>query len=442
VRILQVIHDFVPETLAGAEINTHKLAVDLHRRYGYEVHVFCRGWDLSCAPYRERDEILDGLQVRRVDFGAGGLPNRWRRHDDQLDAAFRRTLERVQPDLVHIQHLIYLSTNIVAIAREYGLPVLLSLRNFWFRCAWGTLLDHDDRLCGRDPGVGCLSCLWPDRQQRRRKVIPWRQLNPALIAAHELLGERAPLPQPVRPMLRSLATWEDEFRAALLSASHLHSPSQFLKQKLIEFGVPDEHVSVVSNGFRYDPARVRPKQPGRRLRFGMIGMHRLKGLHLLIEAFRELPQHAAELRVYGQVADPRYAAEQQRRAQGYNIRFCGIYAQEALYDVFSEIDVLVVPSIWYENCPTVIREAFATGTPVLASDIGGMAEAVEDGVNGLLFAAGDPVDLRRKLDWLIQHREALPAMARAIRPPLTVEQCTDGIVALYDQMQEASALCR
>lgn len=441
-RILQVIHDFVPETMAGAEINTHKLAVDLATRYGHEVHVFCRGWNLECEPYRERDEQLDGLQVRRVDFGRGVQPNRWRRHDERLDAAFRRTLERVQPDLVHIQHFIYLSTNIVAIAKAYGVPVVVSLRNFWFRCPWGTLLYHDDSLCTRTPGVDCLSCLWPDRLGRRRKLIPWQQLNPILIGAYQRFAQHAPLPPQAAEMLPSLASWEDEFRAALMQADWLHSPSEFLKTQLVDFGIPAERVAVVTNGFRYEAAQVRPKERARRLRLGMIGMHRLKGLHLLIEALHGLPLDQIELRVYGQVADPRYAAEQQRRAAGLPVEFCGTYRQDQIYDVFAAIDVLVVPSIWYENCPTVIREAHATGTPVLAADIGGMAEAVRDGVDGLLFAAGDADSLRAKLAWLCEHRDALPEMAQQIRPPLTVQQCTDAIVALYDQTHEVSEPCR
>jgi glycosyltransferase involved in cell wall biosynthesis len=438
-RILQVIHDFVPETMAGAEINTHKLSVDLHQRHGHEVAVFCRGWNTECEPYRERDEQLDGLFVRRVDFGRGGDRTRWKRHDPKLDAALRRMIEQFRPDIVHIQHFIYLSTNIVAVAKEYGVPVVVSLRNFWFRCPWGTLLYHDDSLCHRKPGTNCLSCLWPDRIQRRRDVIPWRQLNPLMIAAYEQFGDRTPLPGAVADIMPSLATWEEEFRAALLKADRLHSPSYFLKRQLVDFGIPDEHVAVVSNSFRYDPRRVVAKQPAERLRIGMIGMHRLKGLHVMIDAFRQLPRDSARLVVYGQVANKRYAEEQQQRAAGYDVEFRGTYRQDELYEVFGELDVLVVPSIWYENCPTVILEAYATGTPVIAADIGGMAEMVRDGVDGMHFAAGDASSLAAKLMKLVERPETVQTMARNIRPPLTVEQCTDGIHAIYDQIVEVSA---
>lgn len=438
-RILQVVHDFVPETMAGTEVATYKLACDLRARYGYDVHVFCRGWDPHCPPYRERDEQLDGLHVRRIDFGTGDHPSHWRRHDQQIEQAFRRAVEQIEPDLVHIQHLIYLSTDLVAIAKSYGVPVVVSLHDFWFRCPAGTLLDHHEHVCGRAPGAECLSCLWPDRHGRRRKLIPWQQLNPLLLRARRW---GLPLPGESGPIVASLERWADEFRAVLMLADGLHSPSVFLKDQLVAFGIPEQHVVVVPNGFSYDPARLRPKQPGTRLRLGLIGMHRLKGLHLLIDALRALPQAAAELHVYGQVADPRYAAEQQRRAAGYNIHFEGAYRQEQVYEIFSAIDVLVVPSIWYENCPIVIREAFATGTPVVAADIGGMAEAVRDGVDGLLFTAGDADSLRERLAWLIAHPAALPAMRAAITPPPTIEHATDALLALYERCWQRNAARR
>src|SRR5688572_6347368 len=120
-RILQIIHDFVPETWAGAEINTHKLSVDMLAR-GHEVYIFCRGWNFKVEPYNIRDEIYDGLKVRRVDFGTAGQEHRARRHDPNIDQALRDYLAEVKPDLIHFQHFIYLTTDLVSIAKETGVP--------------------------------------------------------------------------------------------------------------------------------------------------------------------------------------------------------------------------------------------------------------------------------------------------------------------------------
>lgn len=431
-RVLQVVHDFVPETIAGAEVNTYKLATDLHSRHGYEVHVFCRGCDFECEQYRVRDEMLDGLHVRRVDFGRDGPRNRWRRHDPRVTSAFRRTLAEVRPAVVHFQHFMYLSTDLAAIAKEYGAAVVISLRNFWFRCPVGSLAYHDGSLCDRTVGLDCLPCLWPARDGRKRKVLPWKQLDPLISAGYRATGGRLTLVGTLAEMLPSLTTWESEFRAALLAADAIHSPSEFLKSKLVEFGVPTERVSVVPNGFVFDPSRTIAKRPAEKLRLTMIGTHPLKGLHVLVDAFSRLPQDRVALSVYGQVADAKYFEDQRRRATGLSVEFRGVYSQDQLYDVFADTDVLVVPSVWYENCPTVIREAFATGTPVVAADVGGMAEAIRDGTDGLLFHVGDADSLHRALNWLVDRPDEVTRLAAGITLPLTQQQCTDGIRAIYE----------
>ena len=83
----------------------------------------------------------------------------------------------------------------------------------------------------------------------------------------------------------------------------------------------------------------------------------------------------------------------------------GGFVNADVQNIFREIDVLVVPSIWYENAPLVIQEAFLSRTPVIASRIGGIPELVKDGVNGLLFDAGDPRDLKAKLEYVMNYPE-------------------------------------
>lgn len=442
-RVLQVIHDFVPETWAGAEINTHKLSVDLAAR-GHDVYVFCRGWNLEVEPYSVRDEALDGLHVRRVDFGTAGKAHRARRHDPQIDQAFRDYLAEVQPDVIHFQHFIYLTTDLPAIAKESGTPIMVSLRNFWFRCPWGNRLYHDGSLCDRYADLECLSCLWPDYQSRKRKVIPWRVVNPLLVAVHRAgLGRLLPAQSEPRQILDSLSNWVPEFRRALLHADAVHSPSQFLAEMVIDFGVPADRVVVIENGIRYDPTQVLAKSPSSRLRFGLIGVSHHKGAHVAVQAMHHLPFEAAELRLYGQVADGRYLQHLEAMAKGANVHFMGSFSPADMYKIFGELDVLIVPSIWYENCPTVIREAFATGTPVVTSGIGGMAESVRDGVDGFHFAVGDPADLAQKLRRFIDDSSLLEEIRANIQPPPTAESVSDTVEAIYHrltQTQEGSAV--
>jgi glycosyltransferase involved in cell wall biosynthesis len=433
-RILEIVHDFVPETRAGTEINTHKLSVDLVAK-GHEVYVFCRGWKGDVPSYAIRDEEFDGLPVRRVDFGEAGKAHRTTRHDPHIDQALRDYLAQVKPDLIHFQHFLYLTTDLVAIAKATGAPVVISLRNFWFRCPMGTRLYHDGTLCDRHPDLECLSCVWPDTASRKRKVIPWRMLNPALIGIHRA-GMKRLLPATTEPrrILDSLSNWGTEFREMLLLADVIHSPSHFLANMVVDFGVPRNRVVVIENGIRYDTGEVLEKTASAHLRFGLVGVTPHKGAHVAIQAMHKLPYDAAELHVYGQVADDRDLARLQDMAKGANVHFLGSYPQNEMYRVFSEMDALIVPSVWYENCPTVIREAFATGTPVITSGIGGMAEAVRDGIDGFHFQVGNSDDLANKLKQLVETPQLLDEFRKNIQLPLQAEVVSEQIEAIYHRL--------
>ena len=76
---------------------------------------------------------------------------------------------------------------------------------------------------------------------------------------------------------------------------------------------------------------------------------------------------------------------------------------------------LVLPSIWYENFPRTLVEAFGAGLPVIASRIGSLAELVEDGKTGLLFEPGDANDLCRTMRWAHEHPIEMAAMGRRAR---------------------------
>jgi glycosyltransferase involved in cell wall biosynthesis len=125
----------------------------------------------------------------------------------------------------------------------------------------------------------------------------------------------------------------------------------------------------------------------------------LKGAHLLIEAYLKACRGGeARLLVYGRLDnDPAFGRRLRSMAAGRpDIEFRGTYAHVESARVFSEIDVLVVPSLW-PDYPLIINEAFAAQTPVIATDIGGMSESVQDGISGLLFDRGSVEGLVRQI---------------------------------------------
>jgi glycosyltransferase involved in cell wall biosynthesis len=112
----------------------------------------------------------------------------------------------------------------------------------------------------------------------------------------------------------------------------------------------------------------------------------------------------------------------------------GSFSHEQLDEVLSEIDVLIVPSLWHENNPRVIQEAFAAQTPVVASNVGGMSEFVEHEVNGLLFERNNEIDLAKQLSRIINEPDLLPRLQEGIKPVKTIETEVEELILFYKEL--------
>ncbi|MCJ7694897.1 MAG: glycosyltransferase, partial [Anaerolineaceae bacterium] len=117
-----------------------------------------------------------------------------------------------------------------------------------------------------------------------------------------------------------------------------------------------------------------------------------------------------------------------------SIRVCGGFSHDQLGEVLSEIDVLVVPSVWHENNPRVIQEAFAAQTPVIASNVGGMAEFVQHEVNGLLFDRSNEIDLARQLSRIVNEEGLLERLRCGIKPVKKIEVEVEELIKIYEEL--------
>jgi glycosyltransferase involved in cell wall biosynthesis len=208
------------------------------------------------------------------------------------------------------------------------------------------------------------------------------------------------------------------------------APAQFLMDRFLAWGIPPEKMTYMDYGFDAAPFENRIKTPSEKVRFGFIGrIIPAKGVDHLIEATNGLDPARAEVNIFGaHNGDVQYL---QRLIAHVNVAFKGGFDNAEIADKFSEIDVLVVPSRWYENSPLVIHEAFLAGVPVITADMGGMAELVQDGVNGLLFRAGDPQDLRAKMQIFVDDPSLISRLGHANTPVRTIERDATEIRAIY-----------
>lgn len=245
--------------------------------------------------------------------------------------------------------------------------------------------------------------------------------------------------------MNQVAHIEDRFsvlREALAEVEVAIGPSNFLLEVYRNKGFRAKSMRFLRQGLTHLPSLPVKKSPSRKLRLGYIGqISPHKGVQVLIEAYAKLISdaqgqggnalHQTQLKLYGDTSQfPDFYRALQRQVKG-DVQFMGPFDHNQLDRVYEEIDVLIVPSIWYENSPNVILEAFAYQTPVLASRLGGMAELVADRQTGLLFAPGNSSDLAQKLKMLLDQPELLPELQANIVQPAEIDTEMNEILQIY-----------
>jgi glycosyltransferase involved in cell wall biosynthesis/GT2 family glycosyltransferase len=436
-HVLYVVHGFPPDTWAGTEIYTYNIALELERR-GHRCTVLHRvPAALSVAEGGPPDFSIEegefqGLRVLRWTHRLEHRSLRESYQHDRAEEVFRQVLASEAPDLVHFQHLIHSSAGLVHVARRAGLATVVHCHDYWGLCARVQLIRPDGQRCDGNQGAGCFPCV---KDKGLGAIAPLARLSG--IAGPMLAGlerELRPGPGPAGEVARRLEGFGDlmarhAYVTGAYAAADLRiSPSRFLRAKYLESGAFEAHGFLFSdNGMRTDhvEALAKTRDPQGRLRFGFVGsLVWYKGGEVMVRAMHLLDPARAVLNVYGSF-DPEgdaHHAELARLAQGAAVEFKGRFDNARLSEVYAEIDVLVVPSIWFENSPITIHEAFLTATPVLASDIGGMAEFVRDGVDGLQFRTGDARDLAHKMQRFLDEPRLVESLSRDFMEVKTIAQ--------------------
>lgn len=455
-RVLLTVHKFFPEHRAGTEVLTLKVAQELQRR-GLEVRV------ITADPPDTDARHADGPDFAEYDYEGIAVkvfrePLRLRDFTFQheymhpgMAAAFANELDDFKPDLLHIFHAQNLSAAIIDVAKARGIPVVCSTTDFWFVCPIVQLKLPDGSVCrGPDAGANnCLNCYTP------RLFPPSSEFAEAL--DKKLNGTISALPEPVRRLAVGAAfhLYKAKKRPSAVAATvarpavlrdaanctdAIMVPTKLMYDIFVENGINPQLLHQV--GFGIDTAPLEPfqqKTASDALRIGFIGtLFEHKGVDLLIEAFQRLPDGAnAVLKIYGDPTQfPEYVAELKALAgrpfaNSANIEFCGSFPNARLGEVLQNLDVLVVPSRWYENTPLVIQSALATKTPLVATDLGGLSELIHEGRNGLLFPLNDALALRNQLLRLLVDRSFLDELRNNIAPERTVSDMVDDIQSIY-----------
>jgi glycosyltransferase involved in cell wall biosynthesis len=436
-RILLIAHGFPPTHYAGAERRAERMARWLVQN-GHYVEVFALE-DVEASQPRLEVSEQNGFIVHRLYYNLYKDEDYFHYFENlynhpAIGKMLRALIAQHQFDLAHIVSGYLLGAEALHAVHDLGLPMVITLTEYWFMCARLNLVQATDQLCsGPETPQKCARCLM---ERRRRYLIPARAMPGLMDAlwpmAHPLLSTEM-----VRAVIRRQTTLKD----ALNLADVVISPSQFLINKFAEFGYDTRRYHYLRQGLAHSDEHLPERQAGdgKTLRIGITGQLKPhKAIDLVVDAVAELLDRGEPitLDIWGGLQDaPDYVTSMQEKVAHHSaIRWRGAYKGNEVWDVLSQLDVLVISSRWYENSPNTILEAFKMGMPVVATNLGGMSELIEHEKSGLLFELNQTDDLRRQLQRLLYEPGLLDRLRENIPAVKTIDDEMTEIIDHYREL--------
>lgn len=347
------------------------------RKGGSEAYLF----DVSAAlekagheviPFSMHDECnqpspYSDYFIDHIDFSNGKSLSKAAHYLYSTEAArkLERLIQDTQPDIAHVHNIAHqLTPSILKVLRKHNIPVVQTLHDYQLICPNYKLFTQ---------GSPCERCN-PHKYWNaiRYKCVQDSRLSSALAAAEMGLHN---------VLLKSYEKGVTQFIA----------PSQFLRDKLLEWGWKEDQVTYIPHFSTLTP------DTGKRKKQVLFAgrLTKEKGVRVLAEAAAAID---APVLIAGTGEEEAWLRENAPD----NVELLGFQKPEQLHALMAESAAVIVPSLWYENAPMVVYEALALGTPVVGSDIGGIPELIEENANGMLCAVGDAANLSEKVNQLLK----------------------------------------
>ena len=305
-------------------------------------------------------------------------------HSEKSKHELFALLQTERPDVVHVHNtFMMISPSVYEACRDVGIPVVQTLHNYRLLCP-GWSLSRDGRVCEECIDDGLWRSVWHGCYRDSRLMTAAVAL---MLQVHRTKG-----------------TWER-------SVDSYVALTNFAREKFIQGGLPPSTIHVKPNFLESDPGE---RSSGGEAFLFVGRLSAEKGVGILLDAWQQL-SHAIPLVIIGD-GPLRQSLENEVAAKGLsNIRFTGWLSTPEVYKAIKNAAALIIPSVCYEGFPMTLVEAFACGTPVIGSDLGGVREIVIDGRNGVHFAAGNARDLASKVEWAWARPAVLEEMGHAGR---------------------------
>jgi len=461
-KILMVVLCFLPESVGGSEFYTYHLSQELMKR-GHDVTILASLRDMNLENYQVSTTVFEGLKVIKIVNSPLAVRTFVDYFTDaRVDKMFRKILREEKPDLVHFQHIAYLSGRMPEICKDMNVPSVATFHDYWYMCFRSQLIRPGQGKCpGPSGGIYCASCndvTTPNpvavpkyplinkffQLSLIRKFDLKKILSPEVRQKIRLMLYKQPIGQGLHdvnledPYVKDNIFRVEFFKRQFLFPEFVLSPSLHLKQRYEAVGYRE--ILQVPLGF-YKPEKVARLPFNGKLKIAYLGnIVPCKGAGVILkELLKVRNRDMVEAHFYGRPSDECYFEEVKKLATEFPegiVTFHGGYrSDKELKEILSQVHLVVFPSLWEENYPLVVREALLHGLPVIGSKLGGVSEAIEDGVNGFLFDPYNEGDLAEKIDLILKKPEILKWITDGARNTKieSMEDHIEKMISIYNE---------
>jgi glycosyltransferase involved in cell wall biosynthesis len=449
VRILHVPYSFYPDPSGGTEVYVDGLAACQHAM-GLEAAVAAPANPGAGSSRYDHN----GTPVWRFEITRNlSLPALYGEGDPRAADAFGAILDEYQPDILHLHALTSaVSVLLLAQAKRRGYPIIFNFHTPTASCARGTLRLFGEEVCdGKLYRHRCTACNL-QAHGTPRALANAISYEPAFVRQGlQATGlERGIWTAFRMPELIDIRI--GAFASFMGMSDRVVALCNWTRELLLRNGIPESKMALCRQGISWLPQEFPPLSscpasttPLRTIFLGR--MDETKGPHLLVEALRRNPKLPLTIDLFGvrQGQSGNSYAEKLRAMIGDDsrIRLLPPVSSSEVIARIQEYDAILVPSQWLETGPLVVLEAFAARTPVIGSDLGGIAELVTDGLNGFLVSPYNSAEawgtaLRRICD----QPSLLDALRAGIQPPRHTRDAARELMPVYEGLVKEAIVKR
>ncbi|MER3434202.1 MAG: glycosyl transferase family 1 [Leptolyngbya sp. ERB_1_1] len=360
-------------------------------------------------------------------------------------SAFRAWLTQNQSEIYH-QHTLRSACGLPHLrsAKQLGMKTIITVHMPDIACLRGTMMQGGNSACDGRIEIGrCSACLGVSKRVPTWAVEALSSL-PSLIA----VSIRDRLRQSSDVRLRQLGTTiatptqvrhqQRQFHQMVELSDRIVLVCQWLYDAFVLNGVPESKLVLSRHGVA-TPQKPKERSIHSPIRIGFLGRwQETKGVQILAQALQQIPNARVELVIHATHADQHGMANREKVLRiaetDSRIHIKPTLDRSHISDAIAQFDLLAVPSQWLETGPLVVLESFAAGTPVIGSDLGGIAELVRHGIDGWLVPAKDVKAWANAIAYLSENPKTIAQLKQSIQPVKTRQTVAAEMLELYQSL--------